>query len=88
MYVWIEDSVFFRRAARPPNTVLVSNIAAKHLGLAAEITLSHEGIPPGRKNYGQTLESVARASKTAKYTQTSKVSDEGQTCRPTRFPGP
>src|SRR5947209_13819978 len=59
MYVWIEDPILFRRAPRPPNTVLVSNIAAKHLGLAADVTLSHEATPPGRKNCRQTLESVA-----------------------------
>jgi hypothetical protein len=53
--VGIEYAVLFWGASRPSNTVLVSNIAAEHLGLAADITLSHEAVPPGLKTVDKLL---------------------------------
>lgn len=60
MDIRIKDSILFGSTPGPSNTVLVSNMAAEHLTLAADVTLCHEVIPPGRDYYGQTLESVAR----------------------------
>ena len=43
--VRLEGAILLGCAQRPPNTVLISNVAAEHLFLAAELTLGHEMDP-------------------------------------------
>jgi hypothetical protein len=58
--VRLEGAILLGSAQPPPDTVLISNVAAEHLFLAAELTLGHEMDPsPQALSLDKYLSTVA-----------------------------
>jgi hypothetical protein len=45
LHIGLEGAILLGGAQPPPDAVLISNVAAEHLLLAAELTLGHEMDP-------------------------------------------